>query len=185
MINTKQEFSQLCQHIHLALRENGHNIKLASVREITAQAYQVKSAAALLSQLPIEFEETFTNFLNDAFKTKHRIDNPFILSSFPFPIEHVLSENELSLIWNELRSSLVTRMTELTDENLNPLASLAMLSLAEAKINLNELAEASAPEGLKPDGKRGWYCKKPTPVSNFIKNIRIEPIKNLITGELA
>ena len=171
MITSKEEYSVLCQQIHHYIINHDFNIKLSSVREAVAQAFQHKSVSALLANLPIELTPGCCFDLSNILQNKHRINIIFTLFSLPFPKGTRLSAHEQQLIWKQICSFTLFEM----DENMP-----FQFSLLTNGLTKNVIMGSMPPKGMTPSGDGDWYCDEHNEVSKQIKSFSLNPTSHEI-----
>lgn len=103
MINNKTDLSKISKTIHKTITKNGHNIKLANVRERIADSLNFNSVNDLLSQLPTELTYNFWLKFPKLLESKHRIEMPITPWTIPFPADYPLTPSEKESIWKCFR----------------------------------------------------------------------------------
>ncbi|WP_375749966.1 hypothetical protein [Vibrio sp. HN007] len=167
MIVDGQAFSLLCRHIHSVLNSNKVEIELSNVSDATAKAFGHRTLTLLLENLPLEFDDTFPNTLNNVFLETYKIATHFSLANFPFPERFHLSKEERSLVWKAIVSDLQT------EANKDSFASI--ISLFGKDQTIDALLEEPIPKGLTPSGEGTWLSASQTNLSRYINSITVEP----------
>lgn len=175
MITSKQEYASFCKHVHHHISAQNQSIKLGSLRERIASAFQYRTVSALLSDLPVELSSNFILALLESLREKHRITPGIALASFPLPADFPLSDSEKEIFWR----ALVLKMASREDAVL----------FSFSGITPESLAASSAPQGFCPDGSGGWYCDTHSEISEVMEGVSIKPAAlfpvELATTELA
>lgn len=99
MVNNKTDLSNLSKAVRQVILDNGHHIKLASVRERVAESFKCNSVNELLSRLPKSLTLDFWRTLPALLADKHDIVIPVLPWQIPFSEDYPLTDKEKETIW--------------------------------------------------------------------------------------